>query len=375
MYKKIIAMILACTMLVSTSPAVAADQVSASPTVEEILNDYHRKSLDAHIMADDFGASAYSRNGTSSNLSPEQETVNTLIASGYEAYNITADNYEILESELKTDLSSMGLSSEGSYIIVIGEETLPQSTPSDKQSTYRNSSLPEQDEAPDGGGSTFFEYTYNGKTYFLRSVTVTSNGNDGLSQFATYAESKHNWLADHFRTLTDTMIVGLVDGFFAAGQSKIPVGTLLSIALDFPEEHVCERLELDSLCVDMLTNWTSVYLQVWDSQNQKWVTSQFSEYATSMIYCDGYVYDPVKNYFIEVGYNPQQLTSYSYYYHDLAQRCLFAMKAYDHYTITPDTVGYISFYWGAGDGEVLADGTTDALIAKMTRSTTMILPE
>ena len=41
MYRKLIAMILACTMLVSISPAVAADNASASPTVEEILAEYH----------------------------------------------------------------------------------------------------------------------------------------------------------------------------------------------------------------------------------------------------------------------------------------------------------------------------------------------
>lgn len=42
MKKRFIALFIIFTMLVSISPAVAADDTSARPTVEEILSDYHQ---------------------------------------------------------------------------------------------------------------------------------------------------------------------------------------------------------------------------------------------------------------------------------------------------------------------------------------------
>lgn len=47
MYKKLIAILLSCVMLVSISPAVAAEDATEKPTVEEILNDFHQAAFAA----------------------------------------------------------------------------------------------------------------------------------------------------------------------------------------------------------------------------------------------------------------------------------------------------------------------------------------
>ena len=92
MYKKMIAIFLSCVMLVSISPAVAAEDAPAKPTIEEILSEYHQKAFDAQIIGEVQTAAANSRHSGSYSKTLEEETVDTLNAAGYEAYNITADN-------------------------------------------------------------------------------------------------------------------------------------------------------------------------------------------------------------------------------------------------------------------------------------------
>ena len=49
------------------------------------------------------------------NDTPARPTVETLNEAGYEAYNVTADNYDTLEDQLQTDFAEMGLDPNGSY--------------------------------------------------------------------------------------------------------------------------------------------------------------------------------------------------------------------------------------------------------------------
>ena len=105
-------------MLTSLSPAVTADEMSAKPTVEEILSEYHRNAFESRANGDTETSSTWShRNVNAKTL--EQETVDTLNNAGYEAYIVTTDNYETLEAELKTDFNAMGLDPNGEYIVVI----------------------------------------------------------------------------------------------------------------------------------------------------------------------------------------------------------------------------------------------------------------
>ena len=76
MLKKIIAALVIFCMLIPLSSVVAADTPSAKPTVEEILDEYHRKSLETQ------DASAYSRSASDPEPSLEQQTVDQLTNAG-----------------------------------------------------------------------------------------------------------------------------------------------------------------------------------------------------------------------------------------------------------------------------------------------------
>ena len=73
-----------------------------TPTIEEILNDYHSKAFEAQTAQEEAGTYSRSASGTGKTL--EQETVEELTAAGYEAYNVTGDNFDSLEDSLQTDM-------------------------------------------------------------------------------------------------------------------------------------------------------------------------------------------------------------------------------------------------------------------------------
>ncbi len=60
MFRKMIVLFLIIAMLVPLSSAVAADEMSAPPTVEEILNEYHRKAFEDRTQEDTDSASCNS---------------------------------------------------------------------------------------------------------------------------------------------------------------------------------------------------------------------------------------------------------------------------------------------------------------------------
>lgn len=69
-------------------PMVKAESTN-SPTVEEILNDYHIKSFEAKIAEQSSETAAYSTRSTGTERTLEQDTVDTLTSAGYEAYSET----------------------------------------------------------------------------------------------------------------------------------------------------------------------------------------------------------------------------------------------------------------------------------------------
>ena len=129
-------LILACIMLVSISPVVAADTMSNQPTIEEILNEYHQKVFDGQMPNETGNARAYSPRNEEK--TPEEETVDALNEAGYEAYHVTEDNYATLENTLKTDFEEMGLDPSCSYIVAIsGKTRKPLQTPTPEWEIFR----------------------------------------------------------------------------------------------------------------------------------------------------------------------------------------------------------------------------------------------
>ena len=188
MKKRMIALLLTFAMLVPFTPAVAADDNVPRPTLEEILSEYHQKAFEAEAAEQTGRASTNSRSVGNPGKTLEQETVDTLNATGYEAYNVTSENYETLEKQLQTDFSEMGLDPDCSYIIAISGEESSAGNNARGPNPGIVPALP-----PDGGGSpTLFEHTYNGKTYHMRYVTVVATDDSPTKRDFTVAVNRSN---------------------------------------------------------------------------------------------------------------------------------------------------------------------------------------
>lgn len=141
-------------------------------TVEDILNEYHKKSFALETAQSGTAPAVRSSRSSASGKSLEEETVEELTAAGYEAYHVTSFNYGELEARLHTDLGDMGLDPEGSYIIVLtGENHSDQNNPNSRSAPPPDESIGDDS----GGASSYFRYQYNGDFYYLRHITVAGS--------------------------------------------------------------------------------------------------------------------------------------------------------------------------------------------------------
>lgn len=339
--KKLIAIILICCMVLPILSASATEEATAQPTIEEILNSYHEKAFAAQTTEENGGVSTYARGGSSQTL--EQETVAELTAAGYEAYNVTGDNYEAVENTLNTDLTSLGLDAEGSYVVVVsGEDPASQSNPN-----TRVIDPPTHEHIGGAGDSQYFDYTYNGNTYLMRYVTVTPT-DSAHTRNTVYAPQEVSYLNYFLDNLFTTILVGTIDSF----NKNIPFGTLASL-FSPPENSVYADISSENFAIHARTKWTIVYIQVWDAVHGFWDTAQCSEYATSTAFCVGFVENPITGLDEPAISLPKYITTYSLCYFDEEARKENAVKGYNQYTIWPDCVGRVDFYICTTDGEIL----------------------
>lgn len=260
--KKIIALSLIFALLAPVSPALAAGseintQSETAPSkLEEILNEYHRKSFQAQVT----GIST-----CSTGKSLEEETVEALNNSGYEAYYVTGDNYEGLESTLQTDFSAMGLSKESSYIVTLSFDN------------------PAQDkiEIDDGGlgGTSSYTYTYNGTAYKMRNITVTASTATELAQTSTKSINK-----SEYPKLLDVLLGVIADGML--------VGSAMTF-LDIVEASVPDGADTTytNVVYTAGSSWTVIYYQVYESFSGDWISCASKEYVTLRHWVDFVYYD------------------------------------------------------------------------------------
>ena len=332
MNKKVIALILSCVMLVSASPVVAAEDTPVKPTVEEILSEYHQKAFEAQTAEDTDKTTTYSNRSGSKTL--EQETVDTLNAAGYEAYNVTAFNYDALEAQLKTDFSSMGLDPNGSYIVVISGE--------DSDNSHNSRAYGDNLITPTPGpteGGAYFEYSFYGSVYKLRYFTITA------ADDPTYGTTSENDLLDHF-SVNEIIQNGLNAAVYAIADhiaTGIPLGTIASLCgfqfFDFNETNF-ERLELIAT-----TNWTRRFIQVWDDYYEAWTFSTCVESVTARSYLSGDYYDPTLNRYVSVEKNEHIATSYTEHYDDREWLHEKAVRSFLNNYISYETTGAVRYYY------------------------------
>ena len=359
MFKKAITFLLIFAMLVPFTAAAAADEPSATPTVEEILSEYHRKAFEAQTQGDSDSASTWSRR-SNDGKTLEQETVDTLTEAGYEAYNVTADNYDTLEAELKTDFANLGLDPEGSYIMVIGgdEEQDASQELCDQSRLGPDISMEDEDFM---GGSTF-SYTQDDTTYKMRYVTITNADVSGeLFMHSSYLLSDIQYLDE---------IVGILGEYVleAAGQKFVkglaeeivqlipfvgPICTVGSLLFDVGStlmQNPMTLLDPGTLDFRAGTAWTRSYIQVYNAVTSNWHTAQCSSYAISEArFIGDYVYDPVNNVPIAVGGIIHEGVVYSPYYNNASTRMARAVEGYQYGCVLYDCTGNIDFYFAPPD--------------------------
>ena len=309
------------------------------PTVEEILNDFHQKSFAAQSADERGTAATYSRNSNSGNTLV-QETVDRLNAAGYEAYHVTASNYNTLEAELNTDFASMGLDPNGSYIVTIsGEDS---SNTNHTRGIGDNLITPTPDPGH-GGGTTNFMYTYNGVTYHMRYVTVTP---------AEIGE---------FGLISDP--IDLIDKYGAddlAASLAIPITILSSLGvLPFTGSLYSlifsDILNADSIASTKLeytgkTNWTVTYTQVYNFSDSTWNMRTGIEYVTMSYDIVHRYYDSSENRMVTDVVDELYGIVYSQHYNSKEYMKYRAVLAEQHNNYWLDEVTYVEYQF---DGETI----------------------
>ena len=323
MYKKIIAILMSCVMLVSISPAVAAEDAPVKPTVEEILNDFHRKNFAAESADNGDTAAAYSRSTGSGNDSLVQETVDTLNAAGYEAYHVTASNYDTLEAQLKTDFTGMGLDPNGSYIVTISGED---STANPNSRAYGDNLItPTTDPGSEPSGGTLFLYTYEGITYNMRYVTVTlADTSMPLKQDfvfeVTKAENSSTW-----NSIFDAVFGIVLDEVLGDYAAIAPsANSAVNKVLGKP----ATVQNFTGFTITGSTVWTLQYIEVYNFAESEWYPAQRSEYAISACTPLIWVYDSSQQSLTMEEGSLTSFRTYSELYNDLESRKRIAAECY-----------------------------------------------
>ena len=351
--KKVIAMILVFAMLVPLSSAVAADEMSAKPTVEEILDEYHRKAFEREMQGDTETASTWSRRGGSAKTL-EEETVETLTNAGYEAYNVTAGNYDTLEAQLYTDFGEMGLDPNGSYIVVIsGGDGEASGNSAGANSRVR----PETDlEGPPGStGNASFEYTQDGTTYTMRYVTVTSATGMYMAVDSEYDLDPTTWYEKFPSHLMSAGLVAIADSVseeFMKGK-WLPLGSIASFVYDVFADDNYTEYDAGILTIFATTTWTAQSIQVWDNNDGRWETAQSSAMAVSTAFCAGYIVNSTTKKRDQFIGEESAVTTVSPKYTNTSQRLADAVYGFTRGIIYWDRTGDINFYMGDSTGSVV----------------------
>lgn len=345
MIKKVISIVMICVMLVTISPAVAADNASVQPTVEEILNEYRLRAFEAEIGGNADAASNYSNRSGSTSQNLEQEAVDALTDAGYEAYHVTADNYDTLEADLCTDFADMGLDPDGSYIVVISGEDSEDSPSSN--SRIIDPEIGIENPGP-GSGAPSFSYTYNGTTFKLRYLTVTS-----LTGYYLVRSAEFDIVEDMNPSHWNKVLT------YSLSYAMGTVGSLIELALDLSTNENYTINTYSTLEIDTQSVWTLEYIQIWDAANAKWKDGQCSSYAVSTSYCSGLIYDSATHSTVVCSGVPRTFRTYSPHYFNSTQRKNDACKYYLRGELYYDNTGDIHFYLinPEGDVNIFGEGT------------------
>lgn len=212
-------------------------------------------------------ASPVGRSASSSFENVAVDTVAQLNALGYTAYNVNPQNVEEVEAALNTDLEQAGLPTDDSYIILIEGE--------DEEDT-QGAISPHMDIKT----SDEFKYTYNGKMYRMRWMTVYPNEYGGDSTMTVTTDDIIFFGKNVLTAATVTNTLGKVisvSGRKAGVPQVVTIGSILSIFSSLVEKGIKAVPENSKLSGMASSTWIRRYTQVFDNNRSIWLNRCFVE--------------------------------------------------------------------------------------------------
>lgn len=312
MLKKTIALTLIFALLAPMSSALAIEQEAPTPTIEEILNSYHEKSMESY-------ATGISLCSTGSTL--EEETVDTLNNAGYEAYLVTDSNFDVIEDQLNLDFSEMGLSKNKSYIVTLDGETASNSR-AIKDPIF-------EEEIGGSSSSSSFNYTYNGKDYLMRYVTVTPTDNASLGgvssvELMDYIDSDDLFDALALPMYILTHLAAAVDYYSITDK----LYSLFSVSwIDAGQPQL-----KSSLMYTGTASWIVRYLQVYSTTDGCWHARTSVEYTNNTFFVTYTYYDQSAQCYLQKQTKSGAFTKYSDNYYNTDAVIETAIKCHNNYT-------------------------------------------
>lgn len=315
--KKMIAMILLISIFcTSLGNAVSAHGIESENSKERILREYQEQTLELKTNKDTRNNMQENENKTF--LEIQKNAVAQLIAAGYEAYSVTSDSFATVESRLQTDLNDMGLNPNSAYIVVIEGENL---SSSNSRST--------------AGGS--FNYTYSGKSYKLRYLTVTA-ADDSLMSKASSVDLLKSSSQTAIENCLDTLISACIS---SASPILATVASIcgLSVSNFSPTKS-------STLTLNAGTNWTRKYTQVWNTSNSLWYNGCYVEYASIYTYISGLYYSAKTNQYENISETKIRATHKSSQYENEQWAKQYGVLGFLNASIYPNQVGNVQYKYG-----------------------------
>ncbi|MBQ4641362.1 MAG: hypothetical protein IJB47_01970 [Oscillospiraceae bacterium] len=328
--KKFISVILAVcllsSMVINTAFATSAtdNNLSINSKKEEIIKAYNEKLLEIELSSlDDTSSNLRTSNSKSKfdlKLEIQAETVKELRKLGYEAYDVNPQTFESVEETLNTDLTAVGLSDDGAYIITLNDES----------SIY-----------PDAEIDDPFVHTYLGTTFLMRFMTVRATDDPRFKKESNIPILDSNY---------SNVIANFLDAIIAISMEEIysPMGTVatllgLSISDFIPLQNASSSFHAGS-------TWTRIYTQVWDDDFATWVFGSYVEKVDARFFLSGMYYDATTNLYQAMGTPINTWVYHSDEYYDWTWRKDNAALGYLTSSIYSDITDNVKYYY---DGEVV----------------------
>ena len=224
----------------------------------------------------------------------KQERNKKLSDAGYIYYEVSSDNYEIIEQELHTDLDTIGVNPNDNVLIILGD--------------------PEEAPVTRGTPGNSFIYNYNGTNYSMRYLTVTANDPEASSLFAQAST------ADLLKSASETIIANCLNTAIGAYLSYINsgLGTVASLCgLSISDFGTAKS---STLMLFGGSNWTRVFTQVYSPYSSAWVYGSCVEYVKFKEKIKGQYYSKKTNAMEFVTENPVSKTFFSSNYNNYTWR-------------------------------------------------------